>query len=87
MQSAAASPWVARAAARQVIDEGFELIALARALIHDPAFVNKLASGELTQSGCTSCNRCVMGIYDPNGVRCVLNAPNDPILARRPAAD
>lgn len=75
------------ASAERVLAEGFEGIALARALIHDPAFVNKLADGRLDQSGCTSCNRCVMGIYDPNGVRCVLNAPNDPVLSRRLAAD
>ena len=75
------------ASARQVMGEGFEVIALARALIHDPSFVNKLASGALTQSGCTSCNRCVMGIYDPNGVHCVLNEPNDPALSRLLAAD
>ncbi len=75
------------AAAQQVIDEGFDSIALARALIHDPDFVNKLASGALTRSGCTSCNRCVMGIYDPNGVRCVFNEPNDPALSKALAAD
>ncbi|POF42487.1 flavin oxidoreductase [Pseudomonas laurylsulfativorans] len=75
------------ATAQQVIDEGFEGIALARALIYDPSFVNKLASGMLTQSGCNSCNRCVMGIYDPNGVRCVFNGPNDPLLSKAFAAD
>ena len=75
------------ASAERVVAEGFEAIALARALIHDPAFVNKLADGRLRESGCTSCNRCVMGIYDPNGVRCVLNAPNDPALSRQLAAE
>ncbi|WP_414157050.1 NADH:flavin oxidoreductase [Pseudomonas sp. BNK-15] len=75
-----------RASAERVLAEGFQAIALARALIHDPGFVNKLADGRLQQSGCTSCNRCVMGIYDPDGVRCVLNAPNDPALSRRLAA-
>jgi len=75
------------ASAERVLAEGFQAIALARALIHDPGFVNKLADGRLQQSACTSCNRCVMGIYDPNGVRCVLNAPNDPALSRRLAAE
>lgn len=75
------------ASAERVMEEGFEVIALARALIHDPAFVSKLADGRLVRSGCTSCNRCVMGIYHPEGVRCVLNGPNDPALARRLAAD
>jgi len=75
------------ASAEQALAEGFEVIALARALIHDPAFVNKLATGQLQRSRCTSCNRCVMGIYDPLGVRCVLNGPNDPHIARALPAD
>ncbi|WP_093426012.1 NADH:flavin oxidoreductase [Pseudomonas sp. ok272] len=73
--------------AQRVIEEGFDAIALARVLIHDAAFVNKLADGRLVRSGCTSCNRCVMGIYDPGGVRCVLNGANDPRLSRALAAD
>jgi len=72
--------------ANRVMAEGFEAIALARVLIHDPEFVNKLASGEISKSGCTSCNQCVMGIYDPNGVRCVFNPPNDPQLSKSLAA-
>lgn len=75
------------ASADRVLAEGFDGIALARALIHDPAFVNKLADGRVLDSGCTSCNRCVMGIYDPNGVRCVLNEPNNPALSRLLAGD
>jgi 2,4-dienoyl-CoA reductase-like NADH-dependent reductase (Old Yellow Enzyme family) len=74
-------------AAQQVLKEGIEVVALARALIHDPDFVNKLQRGQITQSACNSCNRCVMGIYDPNGVRCVFNPPNDPVLARAVAGD
>lgn len=75
------------AAAERVMAEGFDAIAMARALIHDPQFVAKLADGRVSGSACTSCNLCVMGIYDPNGVRCVLNGPNDPALSRRLAAD
>lgn len=67
--------------AQRALAEGFDCIALARALIHDPAFVRKLGSGEVTP-GCTSCNRCAALIYDPAGVRCVLGAPNDPALSR-----
>lgn len=67
---------------RQALDEGFDCIALARALIHDPAFVSKLQSGAVTQSGCTSCNRCAALIYHPAGVRCVLGEPNDAALSR-----
>ena len=68
--------------AKQVMSEGLEVIALARTLIHDPQFVARLQRGETLHSNCTSCNQCVMGIYDINGVRCVLNPPNDPVLSR-----
>lgn len=57
--------------------EGFDAIVMARALIHDPALVNKFRGGALRHSGCTSCNRCVAYIYDPAGTRCVFNPPND----------
>lgn len=63
--------------AQRAVDEGFDAIVMARTLIHDPALVNKLRSGEVTQSGCTSCNACVAYIYHPGGTHCVLNPPND----------
>ncbi len=63
--------------AHAAMKEGFECIVMARALIHDSGLVNKFQRGELTQSGCTSCNGCVAWIYDPAGTRCVLNPPND----------
>jgi 2,4-dienoyl-CoA reductase-like NADH-dependent reductase (Old Yellow Enzyme family) len=72
---------------QRALAEGFDCIALARVLIHDPAFVNKLRSGAVTQSGCTSCNRCTALIYHPDGVRCVLGAPNDGRLSRMLAAE
>ena len=64
----------------QIMEEGFDCISMARVLIHDPAFVNKLRDGVLTKSGCISCNRCVATIYAPGGTECVLNSPNDPAL-------
>jgi 2,4-dienoyl-CoA reductase-like NADH-dependent reductase (Old Yellow Enzyme family) len=56
----------------RVSRDGFELLALGRALIHDPDFVRKLKAGALERSGCTSCNRCITEM-DRRGVRCVLN--------------
>jgi 2,4-dienoyl-CoA reductase-like NADH-dependent reductase (Old Yellow Enzyme family) len=64
----------------QIMREGFDCISLARVLIHDPQFVNKLQAGAVTKSGCTSCNRCVAKIYSVGGTECVLGAPNDPAL-------
>jgi 2,4-dienoyl-CoA reductase-like NADH-dependent reductase (Old Yellow Enzyme family) len=63
--------------AQMAIDDGFECVTLARALIHDPALVNKLQSGELAKSGCTYCNACVAYIYHPAGTWCIENPPND----------
>lgn len=55
----------------EVASHGFEFISIGRALIHDPAFIQKIASGEIDQSGCTRCNQCVVEM-DRGGVRCVL---------------
>ena len=52
------------------MEEGFELVAMGRALIHDPALVAKLAAGELTESGCVPCNRCVAEMERDGGVCC-----------------
>jgi 2,4-dienoyl-CoA reductase-like NADH-dependent reductase (Old Yellow Enzyme family) len=70
----------------RAMDEGFDCVSLARVLIHDPKFVNKLRDDLLTESGCISCNRCVAMIYAPGGTECVLNPPNDPALNRILAA-
>ncbi len=72
--------------AEQAVREGFECVVLARALIHDPALVNKFRSGELRESGCDNCNACVAYIYHPAGTWCIHNPPNDPALNRIPAA-
>ncbi len=72
--------------AQQAMAEGFDCVVLARALLHDPALVNKFRSGELTQSGCDNCNGCVAYIYHPAGTRCVLHPPNDLALNRIPAS-
>lgn len=72
--------------AEQSLAEGFDCVVMARPLIHDPGLVNKLRSGELTESGCDNCNGCVAYIYHPAGTWCVHNPPNDPVLNTIPAA-
>src|SRR5690242_18162525 len=57
---------------QQAMADGFDCVAMGRALIFDPDFVNKLASGAVTVSGCTACNECVSLMYSPGGTRCVL---------------
>ena len=64
--------------------EGFDAVAMARALIHRPDFVNALQAGE-QRSGCTACNRCVGMMYTPGGTRCVLTGTDRPELNRIPA--
>jgi 2,4-dienoyl-CoA reductase-like NADH-dependent reductase (Old Yellow Enzyme family) len=51
--------------------EGFDFVVMARALIHDPDFVRKLETGEVTRSKCDACNKCVAEMDRPGGVRCV----------------
>ncbi|MEM8497090.1 MAG: NADH:flavin oxidoreductase [Pseudomonadota bacterium] len=67
--------------AEKAMAEGFECIVLARALLHEPALVNKFRSGELIASGCDNCNACVAYIYHPDGTRCVYRPENDPELS------
>jgi len=51
-------------------DEGFELVAMARALIHDPGLIGRYAAGQAQVSGCVPCNLCVAEMDRPGGVRC-----------------
>ncbi len=64
----------------KALGEGFDAVAMARVLLHDPALVNHFRDGSVRQSGCTSCNACIPQIYNKAGTYCVLNAPNDPAL-------
>lgn len=52
--------------------EGFELVAVARALLANPDWVRELESGERDATRCTRCNACVAEM-DRGGVRCVLD--------------
>lgn len=56
----------------RVMDAGIDFVQIGRATIQDPDFVNKLKSGEITESPCDHCNRCVAAM-DAGGVYCVSN--------------
>ena len=58
---------------QQAREDGFELIALGRALLREPDLVNKLADGTRTDSLCIHCNKCMPTIY--RGTHCVLVEP------------
>ena len=70
----------------ELMDEGFDAIALGRVLIHQADLVDAFASGRVQVSGCTSCNRCVAMMYTPGGTSCVLGTPGDAALNATPAA-
>ncbi|MCK2218517.1 NADH:flavin oxidoreductase [Actinomadura sp. ATCC 31491] len=50
--------------------EGFEFVAMARALLREPDLVNRIRQEPGTPSLCTHCNKCMPTIY--TGTRCVL---------------
>ena len=54
---------VSRASIEQVLGEGFAAVQMARALIRDTDFVNKLRSGEVTCSECRHSNYCIGRMY------------------------
>jgi 2,4-dienoyl-CoA reductase-like NADH-dependent reductase (Old Yellow Enzyme family) len=55
----------------EILNAGFDGIAIGRALIHDPDFLVRLRSGVIVKSGCTRCNQCIVEM-DRGGVRCVI---------------
>jgi 2,4-dienoyl-CoA reductase-like NADH-dependent reductase (Old Yellow Enzyme family) len=69
---------------RQIMDtamaEGFEFVAMGRALLREPDLINRIAADARTRSLCNHNNKCMTTIY--RGTRCVLV----PESAGRPAA-
>lgn len=53
--------------------EGFEFVAMGRALIADPTLVRDMERGVVQRTRCDSCNKCIAEM-DRAGVRCVLDA-------------
>ena len=59
-----------RATIERAMDEGFEFVAMARALLKEPDLVNRMQRGETAAGSCIHCNQCVPSIY--RGTHCVL---------------
>ncbi len=53
----------------RALADGFELVGMGRALLHDPDLPRKMERGELLASGCVPCNECIAEM-DRGGVRC-----------------
>ena len=55
---------VSREGIEKVLDAGFEMVQMARCLINDPAFVNKMKEGDFsTRSGCDHRDYCIARMY------------------------
>jgi 2,4-dienoyl-CoA reductase-like NADH-dependent reductase (Old Yellow Enzyme family) len=58
---------------RRALGEGFAFVAMGRALLREPALVERWRSGDRRDSLCIHCNKCVPTIY--SGTHCVLVPP------------
>ncbi|MEV0077954.1 NADH:flavin oxidoreductase [Nocardia neocaledoniensis] len=58
------------ATAQQAIDDGFDFVAMGRALLREPDLIRRWAPGAATPSLCTHCNECMPTIY--TRTECVL---------------
>jgi 2,4-dienoyl-CoA reductase-like NADH-dependent reductase (Old Yellow Enzyme family) len=66
----------------EVLNKGFEMVAIARALLKDPDFINKLKNKELARSECDNCNYCIAIMYSQMA-KCILNDKNpDPKIKK-----
>jgi 2,4-dienoyl-CoA reductase-like NADH-dependent reductase (Old Yellow Enzyme family) len=54
----------------KVLEIGFPFIQIGRSTVRDPDFPRRLQSGEVTESDCDQCNRCIAAM-DAEGVECV----------------
>ena len=57
--------------------EGFEYVAMARALLREPDLVNRMQQGSADRGACIHCNKCMPTIY--TGTRCVLVTPEEQV--------
>ncbi|MEU1953529.1 NADH:flavin oxidoreductase [Nocardia rhamnosiphila] len=68
------------------MDDGFEFVAMARALLREPDLINRIRAESATKSLCIHCNLCAASIF--TGTRCPLVSPGsltDGHRAERPA--
>jgi 2,4-dienoyl-CoA reductase-like NADH-dependent reductase (Old Yellow Enzyme family) len=59
--------------AQDTIAEGFDFVAIGRALLREPDLVKTWQAGERDEGLCVHCNKCMPTIY--SGTRCVLVEP------------
>jgi 2,4-dienoyl-CoA reductase-like NADH-dependent reductase (Old Yellow Enzyme family) len=59
-----------RATMERAMAEGFEFVAMARALLREPDLVNRMQAGRASEGVCIHCNQCMPTIY--TGTRCTV---------------
>ncbi|MCX6248185.1 MAG: NADH:flavin oxidoreductase [Bacteroidetes bacterium] len=64
-------------AVTKVLDAGFEFVAMARALVHDPGFILKLKDEKTAESGCLHSNYCIAVMYSGE-MACFQDDPSIP---------
>ncbi|MBO9523591.1 MAG: NADH:flavin oxidoreductase [Nocardioidaceae bacterium] len=62
-----------RATVDRAMAEGFEFVAMGRALLREPDLVNRMAGGETAAGACIHCNQCMTTIY--SRTRCTVLEP------------
>ena len=62
-----------RATMEQAMADGFDFVAMARALLREPDLVSRLQSATADAGVCIHCNRCMPTIY--SGTRCPVTTP------------
>jgi 2,4-dienoyl-CoA reductase-like NADH-dependent reductase (Old Yellow Enzyme family) len=60
---------------RAALDEGFEYVAMGRALLREPDLLRRWQAGDVGESLCVHCNKCMPTIY--RGTHCVLVPPGE----------
>lgn len=69
---------VSREGIEKALDAGFDMVQMARALVNDPAFVNKLKAGDMsTRSGCDHRDYCIARMYSVD-MQCCHNCSDVP---------
>ena len=76
---------ISKAKMEEVLDAGFEGLQMARALIHDTDFVNKLRSGEVECSKCCHSNYCIARMYSLE-MKCHHKVENLPLSLQKEIA-
>jgi 2,4-dienoyl-CoA reductase-like NADH-dependent reductase (Old Yellow Enzyme family) len=54
----------------QAMADGFEYVAMARALLREPDLINRMTAGKADRGICIHCNRCMPTIYSDGGTHC-----------------